>query len=1520
MKRALLIGFLLSLPTAYAGDGGETVSLNDEPPPTFKELIEAESTAGMPMDLLRYDDALRIRGGYAQGSDLIEDFIRIIFPTTGRERRTMFLPIPYWGKKKPSYTEFQWKRFESAHFDFYTYSAGEAVLQQLVQYLEEEHERNNRIFGVENRFIKKIPIIYYQTRRDFEQTHIVEGPIPESLGGLTELFAWRRVTFPFEGEKQKFAHVSKHEGTHVYQIAKSARKLPLWFIEGSAETNSIKWDAEAEMTIRDAFVNGFYFHLDDLWQIQGSWLMYKQGNFTANLIWDEYGEEGFRKIYDNAASKDFEENLKQSLGMTPEELDNKVFSALGKRYGDLLTRKDLIDESKVVDKKRVLLDSHGPFFLSGGASGPRNAIYVNHYTPGRKLVRKKVVSDRRMHNESLGYFSKGASIDDRNIVYVIKRSARDVLRVVPYSFDEERRKFKLGDEAEYGFSDLPLLSDPVFVGESKIAFIGYAAGFSNIYRYDRVSGRLEPLTTGQMHYSGLDYSPVRNELVFSREEDRTSERVHFDRNLYLLNLDGRVMKPITETQEIREEEPRFSPDGKFILFVADPDTTFDLFQMDLSSGEKWRLTKMKVGALHPAFGQGNSLLFNGFKRMSPTIYAAPLPTAEKRLALELPSGPSHVVSFHDGFARLEPQPSPTPPPSATPLPDGLQFLEGKGVIGYEQYPFTVQSVAKLEGQLLFNTERGMPGSKKVELDDRQHFFVMGSKESGALESLDSTMVARKRFPDTLNTLIGDRLSGRPIIRVWVGADGKEALVLVNNRLATDYEKFQDKPDVGVVIYHFDTKELEEIESGPLEDLSDQLQWVVFLTDEKILLAIGEEPFRDLVLQLYDGRKKKYEEIDFGVGHFRVSPDKSRFAWLRGHTIYFRPATEDRETTVRGLGSWDPGNVAFDFLHDNSLLIFTVGGEDWIQHQYGGGKEVPSRLALNHGKRERVVTAAIDRETGDIALRVRPAGKSGIPEKLLLYPFGKADPVDLSGSGIQYGRVAFRGGYLTFSEVPAGPEKEEDWAWKKGVRSRFDPLQKGELLSDRSFLLESERELFLYRPDPKSVETIAGPTAGYAIKNQKIFYSSLTGDRFQLFEYDRPTRKSQLLSREKRDEIDPRVFGKNLVWAGQDEKGWILKEAPIAKPGKAEAHVLDGFDVIHPEVKDDQIRAQAFPKPSLKTYQPEIWEPGLTPSILEGQPARTKFKLQSLTAAAAFDGRDFRFFVSGFADNLFSDVGLFVNAAFLSSDRFASVSYVDLVKQMSYSFRYNSSEEIQDYGFEAAKFFILDRYRSVTLFSQFEIQEYGRQRIDTLKFVTPEMENRAFYIIKGGAVYSYDVTIWDQHGPVSGSRFFFRTETGLDTGSLGLASIDANLDFRVYNEILPRFGFAHRIVGGTSQGDLMNVFLLGGNVSFRGFGFDDLEGQNYWVASEDLRVPIFDILGAKFFDPLDQVFGFFTRYFDIRGGIYGDVGAAWYNEDKMDIDYSVGYFVNVPTIFGLVFRFSQGFLGGDSINIWFGVNW
>ncbi len=1487
---------------------------------SFDDLIRSERLIGVPLDALRYDDAGRGPKMYAQGEggDLLEQFIRVIFPISGREKRTAFLPLPYWGPKKPQYTDFKWERFSSRHFDFYTYPTGEILLPEVVRYLEEDHEWKNRIFGVDNRFTRKIPVIFYQTRRDFEQTHIIQGVIPEGLGGVTELLAWKRVTFPFEGERQLLEHVARHEGTHIYQIAKGSRRLPLWFIEGSAETLSMKWDAQAEMAIRDAFIHGFFFHLDDLWQIEGTWLMYKQGNFITNLIWDEYGEEGYRKIFEGATTKNFEDNIKDSLQLTPDQLDAKVFAALAKKYGSFLNTKDLLNTSEKIDSEKSLLSARGPFYLSGGDTGPRNALYINYVSPAGKVTREEIVQDRRYKNESLDYFRRGASLDDYRIIYAIKRSARDVVRIVPYEFNSKKKKFKLGSSKEYSWPEIESLADPVLVDEHRFAFVGYCGGFSNIYLYDISTSKLLPLTEGTAHhYSDLDYSAARNELAYSEEDGPTPARTQYDRNLYTLHLGTKKVKQLTDTLMIHEIQPRFSPDGRFLLYVADEEGTFDLFRYDFHTEDRERITRMRVGALHPQWSDQNTILFNGYEKLLPSIYRSKIPTGREMLDVQLPQGsPNHARLEKDRFVLL-PEPTATPTVSPTPSSETFTIADEKAHVQWNGESYGVTAVARRGEGLILVTKHGESESKKVEVDDQSHYFYLHGNE---LISLASTMVAQKDVDLAVRKKIESQLGGRAWIDGWTSQKNDQVLVLVNNRVAEDPEKYRKKDEVAVLLYTIANGKIEELPEGPLANIAERVMWISFLSDGKIFFASGDSREGPFTLYWFDPLTKKYVELDYHVEAFRISDEQDELVWKKDGTLTRQGVKERDSRDISGLRLYASSLIAFDFLKGGELRVLLADSKNWKAWRIPPRAIRAEEKKIPVSKEIRGMGGAIDRESGDFLLHLR-TDSAEAPESLALWKWGDAEIHPLSLPGVHFERPLFRQGWLSVLTYESGSTRPRELFFRDDARSLAGDWRSGEKLSSGEFLIETDRELSLYDPKKKDATLITGEVAGYTVTPSKIFFSAEDDGRFQLQEFDRDRETTRPLTSGRESAIQPAIEGDNVVWSGRTDKGWELRRMKLENSKEIENLELPGYDVVRPERESNSAIAHAYPQPEPPPYEPRTKsDPETSPQTIRGSPARTQFRLQSLTAAAAYDGKDIRYFISAFAENLFSDKGLFINSVFLQDSQYATIGFSDLTNGRSYSFFYNSRDNVTNLGVDFAKDFLLDRYRQVTWYSDFEWQDYGLPTPDTIRFVTPDVQLRSFYLLKTGVAYGYDVTLWDRHGPVTGSRLYLKGEGGFDAGNARLANLDANLDYRLYNRILPRFGFAHRLVAGTSQGDLPNVFLMGGNISFRGVDFDALEGQNYWVFSEDMRVPVFDFIGAKFFDPLDQVLGFFTRYFDVRGGIYGDVGSAWYNGDAIDVLYSIGYFVNIPTIFGLVFRFNQGFAGEKSFGFWLGYDW
>ncbi len=203
----------------------------------------------------------------------------------------------------------------------------------------------------------------------------------------------------------------------------------------------------------------------------------------------------------------------------------------------------------------------------------------------------------------------------------------------------------------------------------------------------------------------------------------------------------------------------------------------------------------------------------------------------------------------------------------------------------------------------------------------------------------------------------------------------------------------------------------------------------------------------------------------------------------------------------------------------------------------------------------------------------------------------------------------------------------------------------------------------------------------------------------------------------------------------------------------------------------------------------------------------------------------------------------------------------------------------------------------------------------------------------GTTFSIDTLVWDCqasywmcHGPHSGAAFFSGTEVNVDNKK-GFQSADLNLEARYHIPFSERTGLALRALGGRSFGPTPSVFVWGGNGTFRGIPLFSQAGNAYAMQSTELRVPILNAVGAVFSGPIGEGFAPLTVFMDVRGGVYHDIGDIWYlknplfdGHQKFQLQQSAGYFVNVPTIFGLNARFNKGFYGKQDWNFWLGYNW
>ena len=234
------------------------------------------------------------------------------------------------GKNKVQYTDFEWYYIQSAHFDVYFNKGSESLADFTADMAESSYTSISKSFRYQ--ITNRIPIVAYDSHNDFQQTNVVNSYLEEGIGGVTELFK-NRVVIPFEGEYKKFRHVIHHELVHavindmfyggsIQSIITNniTLQLPLWFNEGLAEYEALKWDANSHMFLRDATVHEY---LPPIQYLTG-YFAYRGGQSVWNYIATKYGDQKISEILSRVrGARSVDQGFRSAIGLSIEELSER---------------------------------------------------------------------------------------------------------------------------------------------------------------------------------------------------------------------------------------------------------------------------------------------------------------------------------------------------------------------------------------------------------------------------------------------------------------------------------------------------------------------------------------------------------------------------------------------------------------------------------------------------------------------------------------------------------------------------------------------------------------------------------------------------------------------------------------------------------------------------------------------------------------------------------------------------------------------------------------------------------------------------------------------------------------------------------------------------------------------------------------------------------------------------------------------------------------------------------------------
>jgi hypothetical protein len=564
----------------------------------------------------------------------------------------------YFGRNKVRDREFDWRILATEHFDIYFYPDAAEVVGGVAEMAEAAWKKLEGDLGSEP--VHRIPFILYASGRDFRQTNIYLGFLPEGVGGFAEA-ARNRVVIPFEGSQPRMWDTTVHELTHVFTFYSFYRDLTgellntqlgvpdFWFMEGIAEHEARDWNTDGRMVLRDAVLSENLVRLEQLrygdyipdWAL---YLAYKQGQSAVDFFVERYGAEMLPELVDAIAAepdRDVSKALEKVVGMDLREFHEEWTIDLKRRYWVELVegRRPEDFARRVTDIDERYTSYVGPRF---SPSGELLAV-ISNLDRGANVylldTKEGEVFERLTYAGEFDYLAAGGATLDFS-------PSGDALAVV--AKEEGWLNVYLVDAITgyifREFTDLEFddITGVCFDPEGETLYLSAQnRGQVDLYGLRTGDGRLVRLTDTPHAELYPAASPDGWTLAYCLEEEDGT---------HLAELDLRTGEVDVLTTGVAEDRyPSYLPDSSGVVFSSDRAGPSNLFLYRAETGAITQLTDSLRDIFNPdVSADGEKLCFNSYKDMTYQVYVMPLSDA-----LERPYEPT--------LAELAPEDSGMPP-------------------------------------------------------------------------------------------------------------------------------------------------------------------------------------------------------------------------------------------------------------------------------------------------------------------------------------------------------------------------------------------------------------------------------------------------------------------------------------------------------------------------------------------------------------------------------------------------------------------------------------------------------------------------------------------------------------------------------------------------------------------------------------------------------------------------------------------------------------------------------------------
>ena len=487
--------------------------------------------------------------------------------------------VPYFGKNRIRYDNFQWHIYTTDHFQIYYYPELEQHLERVAGYAESAYQHVST--ELKHDLGAKVPLVLFKTQAEFQQQNVIPSEIPEGVAAFAEPTRDRMV-LPIDEPPDQLYRLITHELTHIFEFdiiprGLVQRGIPLWVDEGLADYMAGVWNPMDLMTVRDVAVADIVPKMTDFEGYGGFTnprLVYNLGHACFEFIESKWGKEGvrqyifsLRKTVIGGGTTPFEEAFR----IKADEFDQQFEKYLKDRF------KIFRDRERPVDYGRNLAPD------------------------ARKSKFSSLLSIEPSPSGDLFAGVSGNRKDQEMDIVLISAKDGQVIRNLTPGFDKDRG-FEYIAVPGARWNTVPWMSwSPV--GDRLAYFARTEKQRSLIVQNvvtDKTEVRIE-LKAVDVPESP-DWSPDGKMLYFSALKNGVGD---------IWSIDPETSELTNLTQdEFADYSPTASPDGKSVVYLARVSGNNKIFKLDLATRAKTQLTFGTHDDATPQFYDNDTLVFS----------------------------------------------------------------------------------------------------------------------------------------------------------------------------------------------------------------------------------------------------------------------------------------------------------------------------------------------------------------------------------------------------------------------------------------------------------------------------------------------------------------------------------------------------------------------------------------------------------------------------------------------------------------------------------------------------------------------------------------------------------------------------------------------------------------------------------------------------------------------------------------------------------------------------------------------